>query len=319
MRADRILLVAALLGAVAAPAPARADSVSLTWTAPGDDGTSGTASAYEIRYSESPVAGVDTVSWWASARTVGSLPSPRRAGTRESFVVAGLAPATTYYFGIRTSDEVPNVSGYSNIVRKQTGSAPVTLATPGGFHADPKPGAVLLAWNAVPAGGTEVGYRLYRKAAPAPAPSLLATLPVTAASWSDSTTAAGTMYDFSIVTYGDGGESDPAVVQVTTPGAAAAAATAPEVVHGYPNPARDQVTFRHQVDTPSSTAHTRVTIFDLTGHKICMLADQEFAPGEHSLSWLCRSDQGNRVAPGIYNVIVEGPQGRAVTRVAIVP
>jgi len=42
-------------------------------------------------------------------------------------------------------------------------------------------------------------------------------------------------------------------------------------------------------------------------------------PGEHALSWPCRSDTGNRVAPGLYNVIVEGPSGRAVTRLAVIP
>jgi len=168
----------------------------------------------------------------------------------------------------------------------------------------------------VPSGGPELGYRLYRKATPDPAPTLLATLPLSAVSWNDSTAAAGTIYDFSLATYDDAGEGTPTTLQITLPGTVSAATAA---VHGYPNPARDQITFRLSVNTATAGKRTRVTVFDLTGHKICLVADEAFGAGEHTVSWPCRSDTGNRVAPGLYNVIVEGPSGRAVTRVAIVP
>lgn len=316
MRVDRMLR-AALLGAALMPAVAWADSVSLSWTAPGDDGNTGRASAYELRYSQSPVAAADTASWWASATSIGALPAPRTAGTRESFVVVGLLPATTYYFGIRTADEVPNWSGYSNVAVKTTSSGTVTLATPGNFQADLVSGTIQLTWTEVPSGGPELGYHLYRKAAAEPSPTLLATLPVTAVSYGDSTAAGGTTYDFSLVSYDETQESAPATLQISTPGAGAVAA-ATEVVHGYPNPARDQVTFRLNVEA-GATGTTKVTVFDLTGHTICLLANQEFTPGSHTLSWACVSDAGYKVAPGIYNVIVDGPAGRAVTRVAIVP
>ncbi|HZI89795.1 MAG TPA: fibronectin type III domain-containing protein [Candidatus Polarisedimenticolia bacterium] len=317
MRVDRHVALIAVAAALLGAAAAHADSVTLTWTAPGDDWNTGRAASYEVRYSESAVS-ADTASWWASATSIGSLPAPRTAGTRESFVVVGLAPGTTYYFAIRTRDEVPNVSGWSNIARKQTATVPVVLATPGNFQGESTPGAVLLTWTRVPAGGPEVGYRLYRKATVEPSPQLLATLPVAAVSWNDSTATSGT-YDFSLAAYDDNGEGTPATVQVTVAGPTTVVAATQEVVHGYPNPARDQVTFRLNVDGASSTGNTRVTVFDLTGHKICLLADREFTAGQHSIPWACRSDEGYRVAPGIYNVIVEGPQGRAVTRVAIVP
>jgi hypothetical protein len=268
-----LLVAAALLGAALHPTPCRADSVSLTWTAPGDDGNSGTASSYEVRYSPNPVT-ADTSSWWASATSVGTLPAPRRAGSRESFVVVGLAPASTYYFALRSKDEVPNVSGTSNIAVKQTTSGAVTLATPEYFQADVTGGSVLLTWNAVPSGGPELGYRLYRKATTDPARSLLATLSVTTVSFSDTTATAGARYDFSLASYDDAGDGSPATLHVSMPSLSAAVASAKEVVHGYPNPARDQVTFRLNVQASTSEAHTRVTVFDLTGHKICLLADQ---------------------------------------------
>jgi len=308
-----LLCAAGICWALASPGTAAADSVTLTWTAPGDDGNTGTASSYEMRYSENPV-GADTASWWASATSVGAMPPPLRAGSRESFIVAGLPTASTFYFAIRTSDEVPNVSGFSNIAVKQTGTV-ATLATPGNFSATLTPGIVLLTWSAVPTGGPELGYRLYRRATSETSPTLLTTLPLSAAAWNDSTAAAGQTYDFSLATYDGSGEGTPASLAVTIPGVTTDNAT---VVHGYPNPARDQVTFQLNVDA-SSSQPTRVTVFDLTGHKICVLADQTFSAGRHTIPWACRSSAGYRVAPGIYNVIVDGPKGRAVTRVAIVP
>jgi hypothetical protein len=310
-----LLSLALLLGASTHPRTAAADSVALAWTAPGDDGNTGTATSYEMRYSETPVS-ADTAGWWASATSVGTMPPPLRAGSRESYIVAGLQAAKTYYFAIRASDEVPNVSGFSNIAMKQTGSGAVTLATPGNFSAAVTPGEVLLTWDAIPTGGPELGYRLYRRITSETASTLLATLPITAASWTDSTAAAGQSYDFSLATYDNTAEGTPASLVVTIPGSAPENAT---VVHGYPNPATDQVTFRLNVSTASTDQPTRVTVFDLTGHKICVLADQAFSAGQHTISWACHSDAGYKVAPGIYNVIVEGPSGRAVTRVAIVP
>ena len=84
--------------------------VDLTWTAPGDDGATGTATTYAIKYS---TATIDEAAW-AGATTVSSPPSPKAAGTSESFTVTGLTGGTTYYFAIKTSDEVPNESTISN-------------------------------------------------------------------------------------------------------------------------------------------------------------------------------------------------------------
>src|SRR5215204_909542 len=42
-------------------------SIWLRWTATGDDGTTGRAARYDIRYSRYPIAGTDTVGWWNAA------------------------------------------------------------------------------------------------------------------------------------------------------------------------------------------------------------------------------------------------------------
>lgn len=86
------------------------NSLSLAWTAPGDNGNTGTAVSYDIRYSTSEI----TEDNWASATGATGEPTPQVAGSSESFVVGGLNPNTTYYFVLKTSDEVPNISSISN-------------------------------------------------------------------------------------------------------------------------------------------------------------------------------------------------------------
>jgi hypothetical protein len=82
-----------------------ASSVTLTWTAPGDDGMKGTASQYDIRYSIREIAG--DAEFNSSARALG-LPSPGAAGTIDTLVVTGLAEHAIYYFALKTKDEASN-------------------------------------------------------------------------------------------------------------------------------------------------------------------------------------------------------------------
>lgn len=92
------------------------NSIDLSWTAPGDDGNSGTASSYDIRYS---TALIDSGNWDSASQVTGE-PSPSAAGSSESMTVSGLSSGTLYYFAIKTSDEVPNISGLSNVVSATT-------------------------------------------------------------------------------------------------------------------------------------------------------------------------------------------------------
>lgn len=89
----------------------------LEWTAPGDNGTEGQASAYEIRYSTAGPLNDTTF----STGTAVSAPAPGPAGTLEEFNVTGLSPATGYWFALRTADEVPNWSPVSNSPSGTTG------------------------------------------------------------------------------------------------------------------------------------------------------------------------------------------------------
>src|SRR5262245_22681500 len=95
------LAVLALLAIAAAPARAGVNpdsSIVLQWTAPGDDGSSGRASVYDIRYRTTAISATDTTTWWNGATQVSGEPFPSTAGTTDSMRVNGLAPLTTYYF-----------------------------------------------------------------------------------------------------------------------------------------------------------------------------------------------------------------------------
>jgi len=119
-----VLFVAVGLSFVGS-SPANADSQSLTslvtlsWTAPGDDGLVGRATRYDLRYSKSPI----TTANFAQATVVVGVPLPGPAGFTEHYAVGGLNSGSTYYFAIKTVDESGNWSAISNVVIMQ---APVT-------------------------------------------------------------------------------------------------------------------------------------------------------------------------------------------------
>lgn len=102
-------------------AQSTADSVTLRWTAPGDDAAAGQASLYDIRYSTAPL----TEATFSAATPIANAPLPREAGQPESLTVTGLQAATTYYFGLKTADEVPNWSTLSNVATATTSSQEV--------------------------------------------------------------------------------------------------------------------------------------------------------------------------------------------------
>ncbi len=87
------------------------DAFELSWTAPGDDGVYGRASAYQIRHSRDPI----NESNWNRATIVQSPPEPGEPGTSEVFRAEGLYGLRNYYFAIRTADEVPNWALLSNV------------------------------------------------------------------------------------------------------------------------------------------------------------------------------------------------------------
>jgi hypothetical protein len=92
------------------------ETIVLRWTATGDDGTTGQASAYDLRWSNQPI----TASNFAAATPVGVQPVPGVAGTPQSYVLTDLALSTSYYFAVRVVDESGNWSDLGNVLGATT-------------------------------------------------------------------------------------------------------------------------------------------------------------------------------------------------------
>ena len=102
------------------------NTMGLTWTAPGDDGLTGTATYYEVRYSLSPIDEGN----FAAAERAGNEPVPAVAGTIQQMEVRGLEADKLYYFAMKVYDEWGNVGPLSNLVEASTLPPPTAQAEP---------------------------------------------------------------------------------------------------------------------------------------------------------------------------------------------
>ncbi|MFN8589019.1 MAG: S8 family serine peptidase [Candidatus Eisenbacteria bacterium] len=91
----------------------------LRWNAPGDDGASGTAVAYELRMADAPM---DSAAFLLAA-PLATL-APHAGGTPETLSVGGLTSGHTYWFALRARDDFGNVGALSP-------SFPFTPSAPG--------------------------------------------------------------------------------------------------------------------------------------------------------------------------------------------
>ena len=102
------------------------NTMVLSWTATGDDGGTGTAAQYEVRYSTTPIDDAN----FALATRAGSEPAPGPAGAAQTMEVRGLAHSTTYDFAVRAFDEWGNGGPVSNISVNTTLGPPTATLTP---------------------------------------------------------------------------------------------------------------------------------------------------------------------------------------------
>ncbi|HET9325283.1 MAG TPA: S8 family serine peptidase [Candidatus Eisenbacteria bacterium] len=114
------------------------NTMGLAWTATGDDGNTGRASSYEIRYSTSPIT--DLASFQAGTLVPG--PDPQPSGSSETVEVAGLSFNTAYYFALRARDEFGNAGALSNVATGTTLGEPNLSASPASFSANLLTGGV---------------------------------------------------------------------------------------------------------------------------------------------------------------------------------
>jgi hypothetical protein len=107
-------------------------TVALAWTSVGDDSLTGTASAYDVRFTTS-----STPRWDLMTSATGE-PSPKEAGAPESFTVTGLAANTNYRFIVKTFDDKMLTSAESNVAVATTLATEADLGWWPGFAPHPE-------------------------------------------------------------------------------------------------------------------------------------------------------------------------------------
>ena len=93
-------------------------SAVLRWTAPGDDGQSGTVTSYDLRWSNAPITDAN----FASATAL-TPPTPVAGGLQQTYVMLNLTPGTTRYVALKARDDVGNISALSNVLTLTTATS----------------------------------------------------------------------------------------------------------------------------------------------------------------------------------------------------
>jgi len=319
-RTRREWLPALVLLALLAPTAARAqgagsDTLTLVWSAPGDDGNVGTAASYEVRMSTAAI----TANNWSSASVIPGAPSPLPAGTRQSLVVRGLTRGTTYYFAIRATDDATNVAPISNVVRWDWVLDAAPPAAPSGLTASRDGnGDVSLHWSAN-AEPDLAGYTVYRGlSAGGPfqalnAPNSLST------SFVDTNVPTGATTLWYQVSASDqsGNESGRSstfslsVVEV---------ATAWTLQPAYPNPSKIGSPVAIPLDVPTSGAGSaELQVVDSGGHIIRRIALGSLGGGPQTVTWDGLNQAGAQVSPGVYTAWLVGGGARNSIKLVRVP
>jgi len=98
-------------------------SLTLSWTAPGDNGCEGRASFYQLRRATRPITELN----WDSLEIVPNPPIPGEAGLKEHFLVTRMQHDVACFLALRTMDREWQWSGISNVVSH--GASPADTTT----------------------------------------------------------------------------------------------------------------------------------------------------------------------------------------------
>ena len=309
-----LTLVLALAPTAARAQGSPADTVTLTWTAPGDDGTIGTAAAYDLRISTAPIDDGN----WSAATVVSGLPTPVAAGTRQSTVVRGLTYGTTYYIAIKTADEAGNWSGLSNVLRWDWAYDTAPPAAPAGLTAAVLSGGEVRASWSPNAEADLAGYTVYRSVSPTGPYTALNGSLVTATSYVDGTIPAGTAAVWYQVSARDDSGNEGArssAVRLALSAESGDWTMAP----GYPNPSGTGATVRIPVGVPPAGGSPRIEIVNSIGQRVRRLDPGPLQPGTTEIRWDGRNDADREVAPGAYTAWLVAGSTRIGVRLVRIP
>ncbi len=293
---------------------AGADSVALTWTAPGDDGIVGRAASYELRVSTAVINDAN----WSAACVVPGVPIPGMSGFRENYLVRNLSRGVTYYFAIRSTDDQGNQSPLSNVVRWDWVYDTSAPSAPIGLTASREGDNVRVRWT--PNGEPDLGgYDVYRSLASGGPFTALTQAPISGTEYLDSSIPQGTetvWYRISATDLSGNESAQSATVMVPL----VTQSTTWNLSPGYPNPSR----FGQPVNIPlfiptSGAGSVALEIFDAGGHRVRRLDLSGYGAGPQSVVWDGKNQSGRDLAPGVYTAWLIGGDTRKNIKLVRVP
>ncbi|MEO5989915.1 MAG: FlgD immunoglobulin-like domain containing protein [Candidatus Eisenbacteria bacterium] len=323
-RASGTFIASCMLIALLAPVRTHAqgagsDSLSLSWTAPGDDGTIGIVTSYEVRLSASPITNEN----FDSATLVADSPAPLPASSRQRMIVRGLTRAASYYFAVRATDDAGNVSGISNLLLWEW---PLDASPPmppsgaiGAIQAEGK--AVAIRWqpNAEP---DLAGYHVYRALSASGPWTRITEQPQLPTEYTDQAfpgEAKELLYQISAVDRIGNESARSANVRVTFRHPLVAAPLAWKMLPAYPNPSRLAEQARLPIEVPASAKDAHLDILD-GGNQLVRRFDVAGAAfGVTELMWDGRNGAGRLCAPGVYRGWLIAGDVRQMVRIARIP
>ncbi len=272
------------------------DSVTVRWTAPGDDGRIGTASVYQLRFSDSPIDAGN----FAAAILVAATSAPRPAGSSESVTVRGLVRGTPYWFAIRTQDDAGNWSGLSNVLMWDWNLDTAPPAAPGGLTAGYEGKSVRVQWSPN-AEADLAGYSVYRALSASGPYAELTTGLVTSNVFVDDAVPDGAENLWYRVTASDvnGNEGAPSGAFQLSP--VVAKTDAWTVEPAFPNPGHLGDPVNVPVVIPNGgNSNAVLDVLDSGGRRVRRIELGGMAPGRQTVVWDGRNDAGASVVPGTY-------------------
>jgi hypothetical protein len=306
------------------------NSVTVAWTAPGDDGTTGTATTYDMRWSGTSISEIN----FASRSYITTEPAPAPAGTAQQLTIVGFGTGRTYFLAMKTADEKPNWSAISNLVTFTTladATPPAAIANLNSLLLTEE--SIELNWTAPGDDGMTGVASSYDVR--------LATVPITEANFDQSPPVQGapipspagnpqgfelsplaiaTTYWVAMKAIDDVGNrsaisnvhmfNTPSQAGVETPDAA------PGLYLRTPNPVRASARLE-LVLPPGAGGPLHVSVYDVSGRVRRRLADGPAVPGSLSLDWDGRDDSGRPVANGVYFVGARAAGFERVTRLIL--
>jgi subtilisin family serine protease len=105
------------------------NTLVISWTATGDDGHTGLAAAYDVRYATEPL---DESNWDVAARAPGT-PEPGLPGSRETMELTGLPASTAWHVGVKAVDDAGNAGPLGSTLMGTTLGPPTMSTTPQDF------------------------------------------------------------------------------------------------------------------------------------------------------------------------------------------